>query len=542
MKIKRIAAVALTATTLLGGTNLANVVPAQTVKAAEASSQTQKDSRPRAIITTDLECDDMNSLIHTSLFFNDIDIDGIVYSASQFHFTGDGVHTLAEVNPNFCCSGFNGESREEIEQLKVYRPMELGWIENLWSKEYASVYPMLKENDNRYPSPEYLNSITKVGNVEFEGDVRFDTEGSNLIKQAILDDDERPLYLFTWGGFNTIARALISIHDDYKNDEDAWQAVRQKIYDKVVISGYTQDFSFRDHIYELYPDLKLLSCSDAYPGYFASTNAPADARYTFQADWLKENIKFNHGALLGKYGLMGDGTYYEGEPDINQYGLTTTIDWSGTGIPLVVHMNQYDFLGEGDSTGLMSLINVGLRGMEPGNGQCGTYSGKISYEDKPNLSDFNSMMAQTSSETTNFDVISGAGSNSTHEYLLDYQNEWAARADWCIKHYSQANHAPNVTLEKYDFTATAGEVIPLKAHISDSDNDNCNELWTTDAYSNHYSGDAKNLKVWNMTSADTYFTVPTDAKSGDTFILTLKVTDDATKPMSRFAQAIVYVK
>ena len=49
--------------------------------AEETVTETAEDARPRVIVTTDLECDDMNSLIHMALFFNDLDVDGIVYSA-----------------------------------------------------------------------------------------------------------------------------------------------------------------------------------------------------------------------------------------------------------------------------------------------------------------------------------------------------------------------------------------------------------------------------------------------------------------------------
>lgn len=56
-----------------------------------------EDGKPRVIITSDLEVDDMNSFIHQSLFFNEIDLAGIVVSGSFCHFTGDGEHTQGEV-------------------------------------------------------------------------------------------------------------------------------------------------------------------------------------------------------------------------------------------------------------------------------------------------------------------------------------------------------------------------------------------------------------------------------------------------------------
>ena len=61
--------------------------------------------KPRTILTTDMECDDMNSMIHLFLYLNELDLEGIVYTSSQFHFNGDGIHTLGEVTPHYCCLG-----------------------------------------------------------------------------------------------------------------------------------------------------------------------------------------------------------------------------------------------------------------------------------------------------------------------------------------------------------------------------------------------------------------------------------------------------
>ena len=74
--------------------------------------------------------------------------------------------------------------------------------------DYEKDYPNLCKNAEGYPTPEYLRSVTKVGNIGYEGEMEHSTEGSDLIKKHILDDDERTLYLQVWGGTNTIARAL----------------------------------------------------------------------------------------------------------------------------------------------------------------------------------------------------------------------------------------------------------------------------------------------------------------------------------------------
>ena len=59
----------------------------------------------RVIVTTDMEVDDMNSLVHLALYLNVLDVQAVVYTASQYHFLGDGVHTLGEVNSHWRTKG-----------------------------------------------------------------------------------------------------------------------------------------------------------------------------------------------------------------------------------------------------------------------------------------------------------------------------------------------------------------------------------------------------------------------------------------------------
>lgn len=498
--------------------------------AAETPVTDTEDIRPRIIVTTDLECDDMNSLIHMALFFNDLDVDGIVYSASQYHFIGDGEHTLGEINPNFCCLD------PDAENLISYRPMEMGWIENLWTNEYAEVYSSLRENDVRYPDPEYLISVTKVGNVEFEGDVRFDTEGSDWIKAAILDDDDRPLYLMSWGGFNTVARALLSIADEYQETPE-WEEIYNKVTKKVIISGYSQDMTYRDYIHDLYTDLVFMETSDAYEAYFAAQTGQPDVIEMFRADWMRDNIKFNHGALMEKYGLWGDGTHYEGELDENQYGEILVLDW---GFGFAYTYNQYDFLGEGDSTGYIALLPFGLRGLEEPMGS--TMSGRITYTTEGDTRSFMEAMMSPSTEIpTDYNPVTGQASNASGRYLRPYQEEFAARADWCVSSYEDCNHAPVVSVEELDVEAAPGEHVTLNASIEDPDGDDTLAYWWVDVQNAVYGGEAKAIQVWNPISASTCFTVPADALPGDQFCLTLQATDKADAPMTRYAQVLVTV-
>jgi hypothetical protein len=492
-------------------------------------------TKPRAIITTDLECDDMNSLIHLCLYLNEIDIDGIIYTSSQFHFNGDGVHTLGEVNPNYRCIGEAAYMTHigyphpdpEAKNLKSYRPFEEGWIESLWKKEYAKVYPNLKKNHPDFPSPERLLSITKYGNIAFEGDVREDTEGSNLIKEAILDKDERILYLLSWGGVNTIVRALLSIAEEYKSTEQ-WEDIYRLICKKVrilgVFDGVGQDNSYEDHAKALYPDIKILNTDFMYGGFMASVREQEDCIETFRSEWLKENIKYGHGELMSKYGLFGDGTYYEGEPEPFQYGTQLSLNWGFDMIPNIT-FKSYDFLGEGDSGTYVLLFDVGLRGLE--NGNYGTLLGRV-FESghKPQKG---------------YDYFTGEEGNP-NRFVRAYQEEWAARAEWCIKSFDECNHPPIVSVVHGDITAAAGEVVYLEGSASDPDGDGLRSHWFVYLEGSNYSGNAKDLRVWETMHYFTRFTIPNDAKPGDYFNLILEVQDDAPKPITRYAQVIVTVK
>jgi hypothetical protein len=57
--------------------------------ASAAIAQT-KNTKPRTIVTTDGEVDDQDSFIRLLLYANEFDLVGLIYSSSQWHYTGDG--------------------------------------------------------------------------------------------------------------------------------------------------------------------------------------------------------------------------------------------------------------------------------------------------------------------------------------------------------------------------------------------------------------------------------------------------------------------
>lgn len=484
-------------------------------------------AKVKTIITTDVEVDDMNSLIHLCLYLNEIDLLGVVYTASQYHFIGDGVHELKEITPHYRCSGPAGLKRPRVffgpdpaaGHLKEFRPFERGWIEKLWNNEYREAYPFLVQHDSAYPSPEKLIGLTKYGNIEFEGDVRFDTEGSNWIKHILLEDSDDIIYIQSWGGANTIVRALLSIYEEYKNSKH-WERKRVKIVEKVrilgILSGVGQDNSWLDnHIPDVYPGIKLLSTEYYFGTYKFIDHVQMDCQPMFKSEWLLKNIHNHTSKLMDSYHLLADGKRVAGEPEIYQFGLKPVIDFGYADDPAVY--SPFDFLGEGDSNTYIPLLDFGLKGLA--NRQQITLLGKITEESHS---------------------LSNQRKESSNPFLKSYMEDWAARARWCHLGYDQANHAPEIVIARNEIKALPGETVEIEAVVSDPDGNDCTTCWEIYDQFNQYKGSCTNLKVDEPHQLKTCFTIPEDAESKDFFSLILRVQDHAEYPMTRYGKVIIY--
>ena len=185
-----------------------SIAAARSVGARAAAPARPDAAEPpfRVIITSDAEIDDVASFHRLLLHMNDFadEIEGIVYSASTFHWAGD---------PN------------ADPPIPAYQWAGVDVFPNLINGGYRAALPNLRLHDPRYPSVEHMNGLIKVGNITMRGEYQKDTEGSNFIKAALLDDDPRPVFLPVWGGTNTVAAALRSIESQYSGTPE-WPAIR----------------------------------------------------------------------------------------------------------------------------------------------------------------------------------------------------------------------------------------------------------------------------------------------------------------------------
>lgn len=466
-----------------------------------------KTQRPRCIITQDAEVDDMNSLIHVLLYSNEVDIQGIVQSSSKFHW-----------------KGVAGQKEEKY--TKPYRWPGTEWMQK-YLNAYQKVYPNLKKHDKSYPAPAYLKSVTKVGNIGYKGEMDSVTEGSELIKKKILDNDERTLYLLAWGGTNTISRALKDIEKEYKGTKQ-WDAIRKKIINKVVIPACgEQDETYSEYIAEEWPEIKFMSCSQMSSYAYMWRTQPEDSsKKTLYADFMLKNLIRKHGALLDNYVTWGDGTYLDGEEPGSQFGtnedLLDSLDWWG-GFNPVQKYQRYDFLSEGDSPTFFMLLDTGLRTLEDVTN--GGFSGRYAKADKKNSKGQEVNYWSPVKDTYVKEDGNTMQVESSWKYIDDIQNDFASRADWCIVNdYAKANHAPKVSVtEGTDIKASAGETLKLHAIATDPDDDYVTVSWSeyTDASTTETA-----LTLKGAASDTISFKIPEDAKAGQKIHLIVQAQDD----------------
>ena len=456
------------------------------------STSAQEIQKHRLIVLSDIEAevDDTESFIRLLLYSNDIDIEGLIATTSVWKKTS--------VSP------------EAIKKL-IYA--------------YGKVQPNLLKNEKGFPSADALLTLVKQGipkyGMEGVGKGK-DSQGSDWIIKVLEEKDERPLWIAVWGGANTLAQAL------YKIKETKSPAEAKRLIGKLRVYTISDQDDSGIWMRNNFPDLfYIVSPGDDYgSATWTGINSFINGINNDEISntWLAKNIQQGHGPLGAEY------------PDV-AYGM------------------------EGDTPSWLSLIPNGLN--DPKHPDWGGWGGRYELY-KPDFSkekkgssgvpfepetraiwtnaidNYSPYIFKEYGRTVEKDTTSFTGYKVTlWRWRNDFQNDFAARMDWCTKSYKEANHPPVIILSQPDnITVKSGQGFGLDASSSkDPDGDSISFLWFEYPEAGSYK------KPINMTAENIHsiYAVAPEVEKKETIHIILKVTDKGTPALSSYKRIIVTV-
>jgi len=450
--------------------------------------------KPRVFVLTDIENepDDAMSMVRFLVYANHYDIEGLAATTS--------VH--------------------QQNKVATYRIQEI-------VKAYGKVRDNLEKHESGFPSGDDLYSKITEGLPEYGVQAigaGKDSPASELLIKAVDKNDTRPLWVTVWGGPNVLAQALWKVRETRSK-----KALEQFVKKLRVYTISDQDDS-GPWIRKEFPDLF----------YIVSPGFNAGGGY-HHATWS---------------GISGD--FFHARCDGADFSIVTN-EWLDRNIrkkgPLGAEYPRWDYLMEGDTPSFLGLINNGLS--YPEHPEWGGWGGRYELytprmqkwflypETRPIFSDAVDEVLGTD----------GRWHSGNHETIWrwreDFQNDFAARMDWTILPYDQANHPPIAKLaHAKNLVAKKGDKILLSAKgSSDPDNDALSYHWSiyeeagTFSVSSARSGQPVDIE--NFDQPEAWFTVPTKRVGGSgtgTIHVILKVTDHGTPRLTRYQRVIVNVE
>lgn len=434
-----------------------------TLKALQPGKYNNITYKPRVINTTDLgaDPDDEQSMVRQLVCANEFDIEGLIVA------TG--------------CWKKNQSNTAMLDKIV---------------NAYEEVFPKLSVHAEDFPTPEYLKSISVMGQTGYGmSDVGTgkDSPGSDLIIASVDKDDPRPVWVMGWGGMNTIAQAI------WKVRETRSQAELNKFLSKLRLYDILGQDDAGAWIAKNFPDVFYIRATKVY-----NWQPPKNG------DYQRNDIQ-SHGPLGAVY------------PDTK---------WAT----------------EGDTPAFMHVYPNGLN--DPDKIDQGSWGGRFSFEKKEGIRSMSEVHKIQEDGETRFDPYfmygnTPDGGTSIKMWEKAYNNDFAARMDWSVtSNYKDANHHPTAvvngdkTRQVLKTTASAGSSLELSAAGStDPDGNTLTYSWTFYKEPSSYDG---TVTIQNSSSSSTNVEIPKEAR-GKTIHVILEIHDNGTPNLYAYRRMIINV-
>lgn len=357
---------------------------------------------------------------------------------------------------------------------------------------YGQVYNNLVLHDSNYPTKAYLESKIKSGQPSpGTGSLGAgkDTEGSNWIISCVDTVDSRPLNIAIWGGATDLAQAIWKVKNTRSTEEF------NAFVSKMRVHCIAKQDNTVDWIINNAPNIFLILNYnvDSSSAVFRGMYRGGDVTIT-QTAWMNTNVKTNHGALGALY-------------------------------PMVTNIGC---MKEGDTPSWFYFLSGRLGLGDPEYPNWGSWGGRFNHSANNRWVDG----TDTYGGTTD-------GHATVWRWRQEFQNDFAARMDWCVMPYSQANHRPVAAVNgSLIRTVAPGTVVTLDATGStDPDGNTLSYEWMYYKEAGSYGSD---LTINNSQSITANFTAPT-VSTPETIHVILKVKDGGSPSLVSYKRVIVTV-
>jgi hypothetical protein len=421
-------------------------------------------------------------MVRFLVYANQFDVEGLVATTSMY---------------------LKNETREDLIRKQI--------------EAYGACRKNLAIHEPGFPEKEQLLAVTASGQPGFgisavgKGKA---TAGSRLLEKALMKQDNRPLWVCAWGGVNTLAQALSDLKDNSS------EAVFSHIISRVRLYAITDQ------------DDAGVWLRKEFPNLFYIVSPAIDHYEYYKGTWT--------GISGGKH--YKNGPLYKFEMVENAWLKKHVIDNHG---PLGALYPQHLYIMEGDTPSFLGLINNGLGwAASPSyGGWGGRYSLYRSYaETRPIWTNNERSRDQVTLENGRIEISDPA---TIWRWREHYQNDFAARMDWCVtSDFTKANHNPVAVLNKDQskevirINARPGETVTLSADGSkDPDNNKMEISWLVYKEAGTYDGE---IKLSSVVGKEVTFIAPQVKKLASIHII-LQVTDNGVPGLVSYRRAVIMV-
>ncbi|WP_116124365.1 DUF1593 domain-containing protein [Lewinella sp. IMCC34183] len=359
---------------------------------------------------------------------------------------------------------------------------------------YAAAYPNLSVHAPDFPTPDYLRSVSAMGQTGYGmSDVGAgkDSPGSNLIVAAVDRDDPRPVWVMGWGGMNTVAQAIWKVRETRSAEKLNSFLAKLRLFD---ILGQDDAGSWIAHTF---PEVFYIRATDVY-GW-----QPTDT-------YLDEHVQ-NHGPLGAVY------------PDRI---------WAT----------------EGDTPAFLHVYPNGLH--DPEQVGQGGWGGRFDTTERAGIRSMSEVAKIMPGAEEQYDPYYMYGNIAVGEATFGrwkeaIHNDFAARMDWSITDiYAAANHHPMAVLngsysrEVLTLEAHPGTDVSLSAEGSlDPDGDGMHYAWYYYPEAGSYDGP---LTIAANEGPSCVVQIPKGA-AGRSLHIILEVRDSGTPTLVAYRRMIINV-